>query len=74
MTDSFRYIHNEKSYNQYTWWNYRSMGYIKNYGLRIDYALISNSLKNRISSSSILKKYREMDNPSDHAPIKIIIE
>ena len=72
MIDSFRHA-NKEHYNQYTWWNYRAMGYTKNYGLRIDYALVSNSLKDRVVSSTILKKYREMERPSDHAPLELVI-
>lgn len=72
MIDSFRYI-NENYKNQYTWWNYRALGYQKNYGLRIDYALTSASLKSEIIKSSILKEYREMERPSDHAPLELLL-
>lgn len=72
MIDSFRYV-NQDYQNKYTWWNYRAFGYQNNYGLRIDYALTSVKLKEKIVKSSILKQYREMEKPSDHAPLELLL-
>ncbi len=63
--DSFRSLYPEKV--QYSWWSYRGMARERNVGWRIDYFLISMSLKN------ILKDAKIYDQAigSDHCPIGI---
>ena len=41
----------------------------RNLGLRIDHILASNSLVPYIKKFDILKEYRKLERPSDHAPI-----
>ncbi|WP_367670734.1 exodeoxyribonuclease III [Sodalis-like secondary symbiont of Drepanosiphum platanoidis] len=55
--------------NKYSWFDYRSNGFIKNKGLRIDLFLVSNNLYKYINYSDIDYSIREMNKPSDHAPI-----
>ncbi len=43
FVDSFRFLNPEP--NQYTWWSYRANARKNNKGWRIDYALVSESLK-----------------------------
>ena len=61
--DSFRYLNSEP--NNYSWWSYRANSRINNKGWRIDYALVSRTLKDNISRSFILKEAKH----SDHCPI-----
>lgn len=49
--DSFRYLYPEKE-NAYTWWSYMMKAREKNVGWRIDYFIISNSLKEKIIRKS----------------------
>jgi len=63
FTDSFRFLNPEP--NQYTWWSYRANSRKNNKGWRIDYALVSKSLKKNISKSFILSEAYH----SDHCPI-----
>ena len=61
--DSFRFLNPEP--NQYTWWSYRANARKNNKGWRIDYALVSESLKKNISKSFILSEVYH----SDHCPV-----
>ncbi len=61
--DAFRLINQEP--DQYTWWSNRGQAWAKNVGWRIDYQIISASLKDKVLSASIYKDERF----SDHAPL-----
>ena len=61
--DSFRFLNPEP--NKYTWWSYRANARKNNKGWRIDYALVSESLKKNISKSFILSEAYH----SDHCPV-----
>jgi exodeoxyribonuclease-3 len=63
--DAFRVINNES--DQYTWWSNRGQAWLKNVGWRIDYQIVSPSLKDKIKTVSIYKAERF----SDHAPLLI---
>lgn len=63
--DAFRLINQEPE--QYTWWSNRGQAWAKNVGWRIDYQIISASLKNRVKTTQIYKEQRF----SDHAPLTI---
>jgi exodeoxyribonuclease-3 len=53
----------------YSWWDYRMGAYRRNAGLRIDLALCTRSLAARVTGASIDRRPRELDKPSDHAPV-----
>ncbi len=61
--DAFRLINQEA--DQYTWWSNRGQAWAKNVGWRIDYQIISASLKDKVTATSIYKNERF----SDHAPL-----
>ncbi len=65
FVDAFRVVNHEA--DQYTWWSNRGQAYAKNVGWRIDYQIISESLKNKVKSVSIYKDQKF----SDHAPLII---
>ena len=69
FTDVYRYFNKLKQ--EYTFWDYFSGSWQKNYGMRIDHFLVSNNLLNNIKSISINKKPRSKSKPSDHTPIEI---
>ena len=52
-----------------SWWDYRAAGFRRNLGLRIDLALLSDSLKARCSGAGIDRLPRTWDRPSDHTPV-----
>ena len=61
--DSFRLFNPEP--NNYSWWSYRANARNNNKGWRIDYALVSKTLKNKINRSFILPDAKH----SDHCPV-----
>lgn len=67
FTDSFRYLFPEKVL--YSWWSYRFFAREKNIGWRIDYFIVSSSIKEKIENSDILTKILG----SDHCPVLLEI-
>ena len=67
LHDSFR-LHSDEA-GQFSWWDYRAAGFRRNLGLRIDLALVSESLRAQCSAAGIDREPRTWDRPSDHAPV-----
>ena len=63
FVDAFREVNQEA--DQYTWWSNRGQSWAKNVGWRIDYQILSPSLKGKARSVEIYKDERF----SDHAPL-----
>ena len=63
--DSFRYLNPEP--HHYSWWSYRANARNNNKGWRIDYALVSESLKDNINRAYILPEAKH----SDHCPVGV---
>jgi len=70
LVDSFRRHHPETS-DAFTWWDYRTGAYKRNRGLRIDHILLTESLAARSKDVRIDLTPRELERPSDHAPILV---
>jgi exodeoxyribonuclease-3 len=66
FVDIFRDHHKDEP-DHYTWWSYRNDCRGRNIGWRIDYFMVSETLKNDILDSSILPQVLG----SDHCPIAI---
>ena len=62
-----------KTKQEYTFWDYFAGSWQKNYGMRIDHFLLSNSLIENIKSININRKPRSKEKPSDHTPIELEI-
>tara|TARA_B100001564_G_scaffold225131_1_gene189787 strand:+ start:1471 stop:2247 length:777 start_codon:yes stop_codon:yes gene_type:complete len=62
-----------KDRQEYTFWDYFAGSWQKNYGMRIDHFLLSNSLIENIETININKKPRSKTKPSDHTPIELKI-
>ena len=67
------YRFKNKTKQEYTFWDYFAGSWQKNYGMRIDHFLLSNSLIGNISSININKNPRSKIKPSDHTPIELEI-
>lgn len=67
--DTFRYLYPDKK-DAYTWWSYMFKSRERNAGWRIDYFIVSDSLKERIKESLI---YSDILG-SDHCPIGLEME
>jgi exodeoxyribonuclease III len=69
MVDAYRAVHPDEV--QYTWWDYRAGHFHKGFGLRIDLALLSTSLAERLTACGIDRNFRKGKKPSDHAPLML---
>ncbi len=67
LHDSFRLF--EQADKSFTWWDYRMMGFRRNFGMRIDHILVSDVLKASCESCVIDKAPRKLERPSDHTPV-----
>ena len=71
LHDSFRLFKQpEKSFS---WWDYRMMGFRRNFGMRIDHILVSDALKDKCLSCIIDKAPRKLERPSDHTPVLLTL-
>ncbi|MCW2523194.1 MAG: xthA [Frankiales bacterium] len=55
----------------YTFWEMRMLGFQKGRGMRIDLALVSESLADRTSATWVDRDARRGEGPSDHAPLVV---
>ena len=67
LADAFRLFPQPEKL--FSWWDYRLLGFQRNWGLRIDHILLSRELAARCTSSTIDKEPRKRERPSDHAPV-----
>jgi len=68
FTDSWRKLHPDEV--KYSWWSYRFHARENNAGWRIDYFLVSDSIKDRIVSADI---HNEIFG-SDHCPVELVLK
>ncbi|MBX9676346.1 MAG: exodeoxyribonuclease III [Methylotenera sp.] len=71
LHDSFRLF--EQAEKSFTWWDYRMMGFRRNFGMRIDHILVSDNLKEKCESCVIDKAPRKLERPSDHTPVVLTL-
>ena len=69
FTDSFRFLYPDKT-DAYTWWSYMFKAREKNIGWRIDYFLVSDSIKDKIREAGM---YSDIYG-SDHCPVFLEID
>jgi exodeoxyribonuclease-3 len=69
LHDAFRLF--EDGPKHYSWWDYRDLAFRRNRGLRIDYTLVSEALKPKVSACTIDKTPRKNERPSDHTPVVV---
>lgn len=72
LHDSYRLFHDQAG--QYTWWDYRTKGFERGLGLRIDLCLISDALKASCVAADIDTQPRGWVRPSDHTPAWVQID
>ncbi|QWQ28451.1 exodeoxyribonuclease III [Bacillus velezensis] len=69
FTDSFRYLYPDQE-GAYSWWSYRTNAREKNIGWRLDYIIVSDRLKQRISQAAICADIMG----SDHCPVEMTVD
>lgn len=68
FTDSFRYLYPDAT-DAYSWWSYRANARANNVGWRIDYFLVSDTLRDNIEKAYICPEIYG----SDHCPVGLDI-
>ena len=61
-------IHNPRG-GVWTFWDYQAGAWQRDHGFRIDHALLSPELADRLVAAGVDKEYRGREKASDHAPI-----
>jgi exodeoxyribonuclease-3 len=69
LVDAYRRVHPDAP--QFTWWDYRAGNFHKGLGLRIDLALVSETLAGGLVECRIDRDFRKGKKPSDHAPLLV---
>ncbi len=69
FTDTFRFLHPDET-GAYSWWSYRFNARKNNTGWRIDYFLVSDSVRDRVREAGI----RSDIFGSDHCPVELVID
>lgn len=68
FVDTFRYFYPDEV-GAYSWWSYRFNARAKNAGWRIDYFLVSDSIKDKLEDAKIHSEVLG----SDHCPVELKI-
>jgi exodeoxyribonuclease-3 len=69
LTDAVRAL--QPAGKAYTFWDYQAGAWPRDQGLRIDHALLSPTLAERLTAVKIDRDERGRDQPSDHVPVEI---
>ncbi len=69
LSDAFRTLHPEQT--EYTFWDYQAGSWQRNNGIRIDHALLSPTVADRLHRCWIDKEQRAQERPSDHVPLVV---
>ncbi len=67
LHDAFRRF--EEGAGHYTWWDFRTRGFQRGNGLRIDHFLVSDAAIEACTGVAIDVEERGREKPSDHAPV-----
>ncbi len=67
LQDALRKFHEEEGI--YTWWDFRTRGFARKAGLRIDHFLMSPKALEQCSDVAVDLEARDGKGPSDHAPV-----
>ncbi|MFT4629182.1 MAG: exodeoxyribonuclease-3 [Arenicella sp.] len=69
LFDTYRSFHQQP--DQFSWWDYRTDGYSRNEGLRIDLILSSSDILDVAKDCVIDESPRKLERPSDHTPVVV---
>ena len=69
LHDAFRLF--EQADKSFSWWDYRDFGFRRKRGLRIDYTMVSDTLKPLVQNCVIDTAPRKNERPSDHTPVVV---
>ncbi|MBS1016524.1 exodeoxyribonuclease III [Acetobacter persici] len=72
LTDALRAVH--PTGTAYTFWDYQAGAWQRDSGLRIDHALLSPRIAERLLDAHPDKEERAMERPSDHVPLIVTLK
>jgi len=72
LQDIYRQFHQEGGL--YSWWDFRTRGFEKNEGMRIDHIWVTAGLAKLCTSCEIDIDNRSQPKPSDHAPVLCVVK
>jgi exodeoxyribonuclease-3 len=72
LADAFRLFPQPE--NSFSWWDYRMGAFRRNFGLRIDHLLVSQTLVPACRVCTIDTAPRKLERPSDHAPVVLELD
>jgi exodeoxyribonuclease III len=72
LTDAIRALHPEAKL--WTFWDYQAAAWPRDLGLRIDHALLSPTLADRLTAAVPDRRERGEDQPSDHVPVLVELD
>ena len=67
LFDTYRHFNSQG--DKYSWWDYRTKGYDRNEGLRIDLILSTSAMLDIADTCTIDESPRKLERPSDHTPV-----
>ncbi|MHB1102624.1 MAG: exodeoxyribonuclease III [Devosia sp.] len=67
MTDALRAVSSEPGY---TFWDFKTFGWERDNGIRIDHLLLSPRAADRLEGVTVHREVRGWDKPSDHVPVE----
>lgn len=65
-------VHNPRG-GVWTYWDYQAGAWPRDHGFRIDHALLSPELADRLVAAGVDKTYRGREKASDHAPVRVVL-
>lgn len=71
LHDLFRKFNQEA--HQFTWWDFRTRGFERNDGMRIDHLWVTSWVLKKAQSCVVDVENRSLPKPSDHAPVISVI-
>jgi exodeoxyribonuclease-3 len=72
LTDAIRALHPRE--RLWTFWDYQAACWPRDVGLRIDHALLSPTLAERLTAAIPDRRERGEDSPSDHVPVLVEVD
>ena len=72
LTDAMRALYPNDTL--YTFWDYQAGAWDRDIGLRIDHALLSPRIAERLTGVTIHKAERAKTQPSDHVPVSVLLD
>lgn len=72
LVDSYRTIKPEGK--EFSWWDYRMLGFQKNHGFRIDHLLLSKPLMAKCKDIVMSRPVRKWEKASDHIPVSAMLD